>query len=313
MAQINSTYPPSSNFNQKETLCIQQFSRRGRYYHLWTPENFEIIFVCREDFKMGMGVVGICAKMFPDVIIITFELMSNHLHIVAAGSEMRIREMFAMIRRMLEKNAKVRGRTLAWNKFEPGLREIQTLEDLRNVIVYNNRNGFVVSPDHSPYTYQWGAGKFYFNPDACELAEKKSTQLTVHNIRATSHTKTCDQVKGLIGYDGYVVPLSFCDIKFGEAMFRDASHYFSKVSKNIESSKEIAKEIGESIFYTDDDLYSAVCGISLGKYNVKSPSLLPTDAKIETAKTMHYDYNASTKQIQRMLKLPFEIVTALGF
>lgn len=42
-----------------------------------------------------------------------------------------------------------------------------------------------------------------------------------------------------------------------------------------------------------------------------SPGLLPKDAKIEIAKTLHYDYNADNKKIARMLKLDIHILNGM--
>lgn len=301
------------NFNEQERQCQRAFARLGEIFHLWTPENFEIIFTCDEDFKAGMGIIGICAKLFSDVIIITFELMTNHIHITAAGTQERINEMFAHIRQMLIKLFEGQGRHIDWTKFTAGLRKINSLEDARNVIAYDNRNGFIVCPDHTPYSYPWGANRFYFNNDAKELANEHSMNMTVRSIRALSHSRMADGIKGLKSYDGYALPLSFCDIGTGEQLFRDATHYFNKISKNIECSREIAREIGESVYYTDDELFNALCKICNEKYGSPTPSLLPTQAKLELAKTLHYEYNASAKQIQRMLKLNYDTVAALGF
>ena len=47
-----------------------------------------------DEFRIGMGIMAVAAKCFQDVRIITFELMTNHLHIMAAGDELRLRQMF---------------------------------------------------------------------------------------------------------------------------------------------------------------------------------------------------------------------------
>ena len=66
-------------------------------------------------------------------------------------------------------------------------------------------------------------------------------------------------------------------------MFRDARHYFTKVSRHIESYDEIAKLIGEQIYYTDDDLFSIACALSLQKFNCRIPSQLSGKEKINLA------------------------------
>ena len=105
--------------------------------------------------------------------------------------------------------------------------------------------------------------------------------------------------------------MSFCDIRLGESLFRCASHYFREVSRNIESQKKIAEEIGERIFYTDDELFSIVCSVSKAKYGQTKATLLPVNAKKELALMLHNDYNAGNKQINRMLKLDMSIINAL--
>jgi hypothetical protein len=47
------------------------------------------------------------------------------------------------------------------------------------------------------------------------------------------------------------------------------------------------------------------------KYGVMSPPSLSKDSKIETAVWMHHNYNASNKQIGRILHLDLQIVDAL--
>ena len=105
--------------------------------------------------------------------------------------------------------------------------------------------------------------------------------------------------------------MSFCSISFGEGLFRCASHYFREISRNIESQKDIAKELGEQVFYTDDELFSVVLTICKDKYDGQKPSLLPVAAKSELALLLHNEYNAGNKQIQRMLRLEASFVNSL--
>lgn len=101
----------------------------------------------------------------------------------------------------------------------------------------------------------------------------------------------------------------------GEGLFRDAVHYFYLLGKNIESNKEIAKEIakeiGESVAYTEDELYAAVCKKCRNEYGTANPTQIPADAKIAMAKVMRYEYNATQKQIQRMLRLDQGILQSI--
>ena len=87
--------------------------------------------------------------------------------------------------------------------------------------------------------------------------------------------------------------------------------YFNLVSRQVESYSQIAKELGDSVFYTDEEMYSAIYSHCAKKYDVKNLTLLGRDDKIEVAKMMKYDYNASNSQIMRILKLDERILDEL--
>ena len=300
-----------SEFSNKEGRCLLCFGELGPCYHLWTPENFEIIFRNADEFRTGMGIMAVAAKCFQDVQIITFELMTNHLHIMAAGDESRLRQMFELIKRLLGRMAVDAGRTINWTAFTPGVRHLNDLADARNVLIYDNRNGFLVHDNYTPFSYPWGANFCYFNPDAKKRFLESSVPSTIKDRRSVSHSHISDGIQGLSILDGCFSPFSFCDITTGEGLFRDAVHYFYMLGRNIESNKEIAKEIGESVSYTEDELYAALSAKCRSEYNTANPAQIPSDAKIVMAKVMRYEYNATQKQIQRMLRLDQGILQSI--
>ena len=71
----------------------------------------------------------------------------------------------------------------------------------------------------------------------------------------------------------------------------------------MEGYKDIAKMLGDSVFYTDDELYLIVRQICRDSYGNARPEILTLDQKMEFARTLHFDYKASNKQIQRMLRI----------
>ena len=299
-------YVTMKSFNESERLCQSLFDSYEDIWHLWTPENHGLIFPDDDSFKTGMNIIGISSCLFPDIVIITFELMTNHLHGTMAGKEQRIKLFFATIKYFLKR--KLCADLTNW---DCRLRKIESIIDARNVITYNNRNGFLINEDESPYSYPWGANRYFFNPEAKARFYANCSTFGFDERRKACASHKADSIKNLKKLDGYVSPLSFCDIEAGEGLFRNASHYFYELSKNIESQKKIAEEIGERIFYTDNELFRVVVSLSNGKYNVDKPSLLPRDAKVEVAKTLHYDYNATNKQIIRMLNMDIYTVNAL--
>ena len=300
-----------SNYSEKEGACMMAYTKLGPCYHVWTPENFEIIFRCANDFQKGMDIMAISAKLFPDVKVITYELMTNHLHIMAAGELAEIKGMLGFIRRMLRQMTVADGRTINWNMFTPGIRQITDLNDARNVLIYDNRNGFLVRPDHTPFSYPWGANICFFNPCYQQLFTSSSTNSTYRERREITHSHLSDNLQGLRRLGGCISPLSFCDIEAGEHLFRDASHYFYLLGKSIEQNCSIAREIGESVSYTEEELYAAVCSRCKKEYGTINPTQISSEEKIFMAKLMHNEFNATTKQIQRMLRLDGMILKTL--
>lgn len=300
-----------SDFSIKEAECQLTFSMIGECYHLWTPENFEIIFRNDSEFRIGMGIIAIASKCFPDVKIITFEIMTNHIHILASGDEFGIGDMFKFITKCLRRMTEDAGRMMNWGLFKPGIRSLSTLTDVRNVLIYDNRNGFLVHDRYTPFSYPWGANSCYFNPDARKRYSESSVCSTIMDRRSISHSHISDGMQGLKMLDQCFSPFSYCIIETGEKLFRDAAHYFYLLGRNIEQNKEIAREIGESISYTDNELYGAISMRCKAEYGSANPSQIPADAKIQTARLMRFEYNASQKQIQRILRMDAGVLQSI--
>ena len=67
----------------------------------------------------------------------------------------------------------------------------------------------------------------------------------------------------------------------------------------------------DAIFLTDEEMYAAISAICMKRYNVKQPSLLSGQHKVEMARCMHDEYNASKRQIRSILKITAELLDEL--
>ena len=72
-----------------------------------------------------------------------------------------------------------------------------------------------------------------------------------------------------------------------------------------------AARLKDTIFLTDEELYSVICSHISKEYSVKTPSQLSAQQKIDTARHMHFGYNASNQQLRRMLRLDLAILEEL--
>ena len=288
-----------------EEACELDFRRKGPYWHLYTPGDLtEILFTCKEEFLVGMNLVAVCLAAVPGLRLITFTLMNNHFHFIIAGNREDVTNFFLMYRKRLKRYLAGMGRYPDLSRLEPDTFEIPDLRALRNEIVYVNRNGYVVQPDHTPYSYPWSAGILYFNPLLEHVPKIPVSDLSQPEQRKLYHSRLVELPEHYMAFDGLIVPSSFCRIAEGEAVFRDAHHYFQLLGRNQEVGCGIAKRLGDSSFLTDRTL-------SARDYGLRSPSMLPAEAKTELAKKLYFDYKASAKQIKRMLRIEEAILEAL--
>ena len=78
--------------------------------------------------------------------------------------------------------------------------------------------------------------------------------------------------------------------------------------RNAEAFSQIAARLKDSIFLTDDELFSVLCSHISKEYSIKKPSELTAQQKIDTARHLHFGYNASNQQLRRMLRMDMAIL-----
>lgn len=269
------------------------------------------IFCSEEDFKTAMWILAASMHMFKGVRIITFELMTNHVHLILAGQREECIKAFDLFAARLRQAFPKRQRAIDWSKFKMDILPIEDIHALRNEIIYVNRNAFVANPAYTPDSYPWGGGCAYFNPWLRHLMTTNLGEMKVNSQRALLHTRDVAPFSQLIEVGGMPFIPSFCDIKLGESMFRDARSYFNSLTRNAEAFSQIASRLKDSIFLTDDELYSVICSHINKEYSIKAPSQLSAQQKIDTARQMHFGYNASNQQLRRMLRLDLSILEEL--
>jgi len=300
-----------NEMNDNFLSCDLSFRGLGKVFHACSPENHPIIFTCDDDYKIAMTIIALCSKLFPGIRIIAFEVMSNHVHFVFSGSEEEFLDFFELFKSFLWRYLKKSGRSISSKEFILKFFPVNDLDYARNLIAYTNRNGAAAIAGETPYSYPWGSNRFYFMQEIKRRHQEQMVPIKLYEIRSITHSRKCDKVLGVYMVDGYASPLCFCDISYGESLFKDPRHYFFKISKHVEVYDEIARMIGESISYTDSELYSIASTLSKQEFGGGDLQALPKDSKIMLAKKLHFEYNAGSKLLQRMLKIPESVLTSL--
>ena len=284
-----------SVFKEKEGRCDATFRSGGPYWHAYTSgKDTPLLFVRDEDLVFVMNVVAQAAALFPEVWVIAFEVMNNHFHFVVSAEENSVLAFWAFIRKRLARLFPL------MKGLQITLKPIEDLGSLRNNIVYTNRNGYVADPTHTPFSYPWGTGRYYF----LDWPKGKALgRIFVDDRRKMFRCRT----PGLPGewevINGYVAPWNYCVLKFGMAMFRDAHHYFMMVSKNVEAYAELAAVLDDGEFLTDSELFSRLSSLLRSDYGVFSIKDLTKPQKFDLARKLRYEFRSSNGQVSRVLGL----------
>lgn len=304
------------SFLELERLCQNAFLQRTDYWHAYTcGKDTSVLFATDEDLAFAMNAIALAFASTssqpqssqlqpnsrphpllsrPSLEILSFEVMNNHFHFVAAGSQSDILAFFTVLIKKLQRTIpKASSLKLS---FKP----ISNISSLRNHIVYVHRNGYVANPNYTPFSYPWGTGVYYFNK---VHASATFSSISYSANRAMFRGRNADLPGEWEIIDTYIAPNSYCSIALGMSMFRDAHHYFSMISKNVESYSEMAAELGDGEFLTDQELLSRLQTLVHEKYALGSLRDLTKTQRFELARSLHYDYRSSNGQISRVLGL----------
>ena len=292
------------SFSEKESLCENSFIENGPYWHLYTDgTQMQDIFCTDKERDIGMWILAAAACSVEDAVILTFEIMANHIHLIMSGQKESCLKLFEIFKSKLCRAMKRLGRIIDWSQFDASIIPIESLRSLRNEIIYTNRNAYVANPNHTPDSYPWGGGCVFFNEWLKHLTVKAITSLSFDKTRELTHSRDISAYKGLKLVGQRVFIPSFCRTDIGESFFTDARSYFNCLTKNVETFSEIAKRLKDSVFLTDDELYSVTISYIRNEFNERQVSGLSPQQRIDTARHLKHKYNATKQQLRRILRL----------
>ena len=300
------------SFSEKERICETLFECNGPFWHLYTDgTSMQNIFRNEEDFNTGMWLLAASWCIAERVQILTFELMSNHIHVILSGQREACLNLFETFRSKIKRAFIKAGHCIDWTRFKAEIIPIENLQALRNEIIYVNRNAFVANAAYTPDSYLWGGGCAYFNLWTKYLNTIPIHCLKINKQREILHSRDVTPYAELKAINGMVYIPSFCDIALGESLFRDARSYFNSLTRNAEAFSQIAARLKDIVFLTDDELYSVTITYINNQYNIRSTNLLNSQQKIDVARHLHINYNASNQQLRRLLRLELAVLNEL--
>lgn len=283
------------NFTDSERKCETNFQCSCPYWHAYTSgRDTALLFTNDNELVFVMNLIAQTASLYQGVTIIAFELMNNHFHFIVSARREAVIDFWQYLQKRLKRFF------AAISQTQLSIKQIDTLQSLRNNIVYTNRNGYVANPNYTPFSYPWGTGRYYFldSPSGINVSDAR-----YDDLRTMFRCRTLEMPDNWQIKDGYIMPSSYCAVKFGMSLFRDAHHYFAMVSKNVEAYSEVAVEIDDGEFLTDSELFEQLMRIIKKHYGQTSMRSLTGAQKMDLARCLHYDFRSSNGQIRRLLGL----------
>ncbi len=280
---------------EREKCCEAAFRSGEPYWHAYTSgKDTPLLFAREYDLVFVMNVVAQAAALFTELRIIAFEVMNNHFHFVVSADEREILTFWTFIRKRLARSFPL------MKGLQVSLKPIDSLGSLRNNIVYTNRNGYVACPSHTPFSYPWGTGRYYFLdwPDGQALS-----RIFVDDKRNMFRCRTPMLPGEWAVTNGYVAPWNYCAVKLGMSMFRDAHQYFMMISKNVEAYAELAAVLDDGEFLTDAELFTRLNALVRSGYGASFIKDLTRPQKFDLARKLRYEFRSSNGQIRRVLGL----------
>ena len=282
-----------------------------KYYHVCSQGlEKNIIFSNNREFISGTNDIAICLQKI-DVVILCYCLMSNHFHFVLYGDKQDCCAFALEYKRRCGIRLRLcKMEVNALHGLEIGIHEIDNDEYLENVIAYVLRNPLAAKINIMPYHYQWSSANVYFKGDlkpvgvpVNSISERKR-----HRILKTKQVLPDTYV---LDENGMIVPECFVNAEIVEGIFRHPSRLLFALARKLESDVELKFGIADRISYTDAELKSLVNELILIEFGVNGIAFLTNQQKIKLCALMKRNYNASIKQISRIVRIDTDIVSQL--
>ena len=276
--------------------------------YLLTTEHLESCLWFRDesDFKVAMNYVAIQAACCPEVDVLAFILMSNHVHFVVQG---RHSDVCFFIN-------KFRQRYSLYYSKRHGIKELLRNNDIdiklipcegesvERAIAYVQMNCVAANICPHPSQYPWGTGSTFF-AHSCKM-QRRIEEISARARERLLHSN-CDLVpcSWHITEEGYIDPHSYIDFQTVETIFRNPRrmNYFlsssSKARKRIETSEDSLPA------FLDQTILGALPDLCRSLFNKRTFKMLLSEEQTELARQIQYRFNADAHQIARVCGITY--------
>lgn len=257
-----------------------------------------------DDFRAAMNIPPLITTTM-SVQILSFILMSNHVHFILAGSRDDAQIFINRFKKMYSQRfSKKYGSQSLLLKNGTDIREL-TLEDesLERGIAYVQMNSVAANISLTASDYPWGTGNTFFRTQkpAGTLVGEMSSRALIACIHSESPLPGNYLIK-----DGVVDTASYVAVEFVESLFRTPK----RMNFFLQHSSK-AKRMREGISFDDSFVLSALGHLCYNSSGERNFSKIPESQKSEVLKQIRYRFSADPNQLARVSGLSYEDVCRL--
>lgn len=270
----------------------------------------------KADFAAALNRVGVCAALFPDVVIIAFDIEDTHLHFV-------LRCLLSRGLRMIEHYKKLTNMYLAETRPEGNMdiqivfnyEPVEDVEYLKKVnaytVIQSTKNGKQILP----FDYPWGSAPLYFRSEKAIpvwLVDKGGavkSPVTIGTLddktkRRWFHTREV-LPSGWQVCNGLILPSNYVDINAFERAFGSHNSYrcfLAKANDEVRTMMAFSRGVG----LPDMEMRKVCqekCQAMFHKDNIRSLNVME---RLELARSVRKKYLVSHAQLSRLVHVPVD-------
>ena len=264
-----------------------------------------------EDFKVGMNFVAIQASCCPDVVVLAFILMSNHVHFVLRGTRQKVESFIRQFKHRYSIYYNARWGVKKFLRLNGvDIKEIPYDDEApERAIAYVQMNCVAANICAHPGQYPYGSGDVFFNRRRCN-----GTRLGDLSARARErllHTN-CEALPPdwRLGPEGFILPQEYVDEQSVEARFRTPGrmNYFlassSKARKRLESKEHLPA-------FRDQIILAALPDLCRSLFGKETFVELSSGEQTEFMRQLRFRFSADVNQIARVCGLSYAVAARL--
>ena len=275
--------------------------------HLISTSHLEkmLWFLDDEDFKVAMNYVAILAAKHPEVVVLAFVLMSNHVHFILRGTRKDVIAFLNEFKRCYSiYYRKKYGASEFLRRNSLDVQEMDSVEEaIERALAYVIDNPVAANICSHPSQYEWGTGNIYFNP-TIKSGKTVGSLSRRESIRLFHSASLSIPKDWRIDDNGVILPANYVDVGLVEKIFKTPArmNYFIRNSSKAKSKFESGNIITS---FKDQTILNCVQDICWSLFQKPSFKELNDKEKPEFARQLRFRFNADANQIARVCGLSY--------